>query len=170
MSIPDEQIVPYFRLATDLPLEELAGVERALSAGENPMVHKKALAERIVAMYHGAQAGQAARASFESQFVKRGRPLEAVLWTLPVAASWPLRQMLVDTGLAKTLSDARRKIEEGAVELEGAVVKDPRTEIAPPRGDKALALRLGRRWVQVAAGPEGSAPSASDAPVPLAAS
>jgi tyrosyl-tRNA synthetase len=169
MSIPDEQIVPYFRLATDLPLEDLANVERSLAAGENPMVHKKALAERIVAMYHGAEAGQGARASFESQFVKRGRPLEAVLWTLPGGANWSLRQVLVDTGLAKTLSDARRKIEEGAVELDGAVIKDPRTEFAPP-SEGALALRLGRRWVQVARGPEGGAPSASAAPVPLAAS
>jgi len=170
MSIPDEQIVPYFRLATDVPFEELQKVERDIAGGANPMIHKKALAERIVAMYHGAEAGEGARASFESQFVKRGRPLEAVLWTLPAAAVWSLRQVLVDTGLAKTLSDARRKIEEGAVELDGALVKDPRTEFAPPAGGKALALRLGRRWVQVSAGPEGSAPSASDAPVPLAAS
>jgi tyrosyl-tRNA synthetase len=128
MSIPDEQIVPYFRLATDLPLEEVEAVAKDLAAGTNPMTHKKALAERIVGMYHGAEAGAAARASFESQFVKRGRPLEAVLWTLAGPGPWPVRQVLVDTGLAKTLSDARRKIEEGAVELDGQVVKDPRAK------------------------------------------
>jgi tyrosyl-tRNA synthetase len=160
--------VPYFRLVTDLPLEELQQVERDIAGGANPMIHKKALAERIVAKYHGAEAGAGARASFESQFVKRGRPLEAVLWTLPQAAAWSLRQVLVDTGLAKTLSDARRKIEEGAVELDGALIKDPRTEFAPPSAGKVLALRLGRRWVQLSAGAEGSAPAASDAPVPLA--
>jgi tyrosyl-tRNA synthetase len=170
MSIPDEQIVPYLQLATDLPPADVAAVARDLAAGTNPMTHKKALAERIVAMYHGAEAVAAARASFESQFVKRGRPLEAVLWTLPGAAAWPVRQVLVDTGLAKTLSEARRKMEEGAVELDGATIKDPRAEVAPPTQGAALALRLGRRWVQVAAGPEGSAPEASPAPVPLAAS
>jgi len=170
MSIPDEQIVPYFRLVTDLPLEEVDAIARDLEAGTNPMTHKKALASRIVGMYHGAGAGDAARASFESQFVKRGRPLEAVLWTLPGPGPWSVRQVLVDTGLAKTLSDARRKIEEGAVELDGQVVKDPRAEVAPPADGSALALRLGRRWVQVAAGAAGSAPTASDAPLPLAAS
>jgi tyrosyl-tRNA synthetase len=164
MSIPDEQIVPYLRLATDLPLADVEAVEKDLTAGTNPMTHKKALAERIVAMYHGPEAGQAARASFESQFVKRGRPLEAVLWTLPAAERWSVRQVLVDTGLAKTLSDARRKIEEGAVELAGETVKDPKLEVAPG----AFALRLGRRWVQVAAGPAGSPPASSGAPVPLA--
>ena len=168
MSIPDPQIVPYFRLATDVPLEQVAAIEKDLAAGTNPMTHKKALAERIVAMYHGPEAGQAARASFESQFAKRGRPLEAVLWTLPRAERWPVRKLLVDTGLAKTLSEARRKIEEGAVELDGTAIKDPTHEIAPPAPGSALALRLGRRWVQVAADPAASAPTASPAPVPLA--
>jgi len=168
MSIPDEQIVPYFTLVTDVPAEELAVIERELAGGTNPMLHKKALAERIVAMYHGAEAGQAARASFENQFVKRGRPTEAVLWTLPAAERWPVRQLLVDTGLARSLGEARRKIEEGAVEADGAVVKDPALELVPPAGGRPLALRLGRRWVQVVADSGATSPVASTAPVPLA--
>ena len=168
MSIPDEQIVPYFRLVTDLPAEELVAIEQDLAAGTNPMTHKKALAERIASMYHGPEAGQAARASFESQFVKRGRPLEAVLWTLPPAARWSVRQLLVDTGLAKSLGEARRKIEEGAVEVDGVAVKDPALELAPPSDGRALALRLGRRWIQVVADAAATAPTASPAPLPLA--
>ena len=119
------------------------------------MIRKKALAERIVTMYHGAEAAQAARASFEHQFVKRGRPTEAVLWTLPAAERWPVRQLLVDTGLAKSLGEARRKIEEGAVEAGGAAVKDPALELVPPADGRPLALRLGRRWVQVVGDPHG---------------
>ena len=168
MSIPDEQIVPYFRLVTDLPAEELVAIEQDLAAGANPMTHKKALAERIASMYHGPEAGQAARASFENQFVKRGRPLEAVLWTLPPAARWSVRQLLVDTGLAKSLGEARRKIEEGAVEVDGVAVKDPALELAPPSDGRALALRLGRRWIQVVADAAATAPTASPAPLPLA--
>ena len=168
MSIPDEQIVPYFRLVTDLPAEELVAIEQDLAAGANPMTHKKALAERIASMYHGPEAGQAARASFENQFVKRGRPLEAVLWTLPPAARWSVRQLLVDTGLAKSLGEARRKIEEGAVEVDGVAVKDPALELAPPADGRALALRLGRRWIQVVADAAATEPTASPAPLPLA--
>ena len=166
MSIPDAQIVPYMTLVSDADDAQIAGVARALAAGENPMLAKKALAQRIVAQYHGAEAGVHARESFESQFVKRGRPLEAVLWTVP-AGPTGIRALLVATGLAKTLSDARRKIEEGAVEFDGAVVTDPALEVAPPRTG-ALALRLGRRWVQVK-GDDVSAPSASSAPLPLPA-
>jgi len=168
MSIPDEQIVPYFTLVTDLAPEAVAAIEQDLAAGTNPMTHKKALAERIVTMYHGPEAGQAARASFESQFVKRGRPTEAVLWTLPAAERWPVRQLLVDTGLAKSLGEARRKIEEGAVEAGGAAVKDPALELVPPADGRPLALRLGRRWVQIVADPRATAPAASPAPMPLA--
>ncbi len=166
MSIPDEQIVPYLTLASDAPLAEVEAVAAGLAAGENPMLAKKAMAERIVALYHGADAARHARESFESQFVKRGRPLEAVLWTLPGPGTIGLRALLVDTGLAKSSGEARRKIEEGAVELDGAVVKDPQAEVA--LRDAPLALRLGRRWVQVR-GASVTAASASPAPVPLAA-
>ncbi len=167
MSIPDPQIVPYFRLVTDLEAAAVEAIVQDLAAGTNPMTHKKALAERVVALYHGAEAGQAARASFESQFVKRGRPLEALLWSIPAAESWPLRKLLVDTGLGKTMGEARRKVEEGAVELDGTVIKDPAFEVSPKAAPGALAVRLGRRWVQVAAGPADSEPTCSNTPVPL---
>ena len=79
-----------------------------------------------------------------------------------------MRQLLVDTGLAKSLGEARRKVEEGAVEADGAAVTDPALELVPPADGRPLALRLGRRWVQVVADPKATAPSASPAPVPLA--
>ena len=165
MSIPDALIVPYLALVTDTPAAEIATIEQALAAGENPMTFKKALAERVATMYHGAEAGARARESFESQFVKRGRPLEAILWTVPPQA-WPLRVLLVNTGLAKSAGEAKRKIEEGAVEVGGQVIKDPQATITLDAG-QPLPVRLGRRWIQVMATPGATAPSASPVPLPL---
>jgi tyrosyl-tRNA synthetase len=169
MSIPDERIVAYWKLAAHADAAELARIEAALAAGDNPMTWKKALAERVVAIYHDAAAATRAREAFEQQFSKRGRPPEAVLWTLPAASALPLRKLLVDVGLARSGGEAKRKIEEGAVEVDGEVITDPARELAPPAAGGALALRLGRRWVQVATDPAATAASPSAAPVPLPA-
>jgi tyrosyl-tRNA synthetase len=168
MSIPDARLGDYWTLAAHADQAERARVDQALARGDNPMTWKKAMAERVVALYHGAEAATAARASFEQQFSKRGRPPEAVLWTLPAGPPVPLRKLLVDVGLARSGAEAKRKIEEGAVEIGGRVVTDPSEEIALER-EHPLALRLGRRWVQVVADPAIRTPAASPSPLPLAA-
>jgi tyrosyl-tRNA synthetase len=168
MSIPDARLGDYWTLAAHADQAERARVDQALARGDNPMTWKKAMAERVVALYHGAEAATAARASFEQQFSKRGRPPEAVLWTLPAGPPVPLRKLLVDVGLARSGAEAKRKIEEGAVEIGGRVVTDPSEEIALAR-EHPLALRLGRRWVQVVADPAIRTPAASPSPLPLAA-
>ena len=168
MSIPDARLGDYWTLAAHADQAERARVDQALAQGDNPMTWKKALAERVVALYHGAEAATAARASFEQQFSKRGRPLEAVLWTLPAGPPVPLRKLLVDVGLARSGAEAKRKIEEGAVEIGGKIVTDPSEEIALEL-ERPLALRLGRRWLQVTADPAVRTANASPTPLPLAA-
>jgi tyrosyl-tRNA synthetase len=166
MSIPDARLRTYWELAAHAAKDELDRVEKALAAGENPMTWKKALAERVVSIYHGPEAAAHARASFEQQFSKRGRPLEAVLWTLPAGPPLPLRKLLVDVGLARSGGEAKRKIEEGAVEIDETVVRDPGHEVALAT-DRVRLVRLGRHWVQVRADAAATAPAASPAPVPL---
>jgi len=166
MSIPDERLLHYWELAAHAPKDELARVEAALAAGDNPMTWKKALGERVVALYHGEDAAKRAREGFEQQFSKRGRPPEAVLWTLPPAATIPLRKLLVDVGLVKSGGEAKRKIEEGAVEVDEKPVKDPAFEL-PLGSDRVTLVRLGRRWIQVRADAAAVAPAASATPVPI---
>jgi tyrosyl-tRNA synthetase len=167
MSIPDARLRHYWELAAHAPADELARLDQALAAGDNPMTWKKALAERVVAIYHGAEAATRARESFEQQFSRRGRPPEAVLWTLPAGPPLPLRKLLVDVGLARSGGEAKRKIEEGAVEAGGQVVIDPAHDVVLEPG-RPLAVRLGRRWVQVTTRPDVTDPTASPAPLPLA--
>ncbi len=168
MSIPDAQIPTFWRLAAGATTEEVTGMQRELESGRNPMIQKKRMAERVVALYHGAEAAQRARENFEQQFSKRGRPLEAVLWTLPETGQVSLRKVLVDVGLAKSGGEARRKIEEGAVEVDEQPATDPLAEIELPR-DRIVLLRLGRRWVQVRAGGGSPRPEATEGPVPIVA-
>ncbi len=166
MSIPDERLIHYWTLAAHAPSEEVARIEAALAAGDNPMTWKKQLGERVVALYHGGAAAQHAREAFEQQFSKRGRPLEAVLWTLPAGPPIALRKLLVDVGLVKSGGEAKRKIEEGAVEVNEQPVSDPALEVALT-GDRVTLVRMGRRWIQVRAATDAAAPTASPGPLPL---
>jgi len=166
MSIPDERLLHYWTLAAHAPADEIARIEAALAAGDNPMTWKKALGERVVALYHGEAAARRAREGFEQQFSKRGRPPEAVLWTLPAGPPIALRKLLVEVGLVKSGGEAKRKIEEGAVEVDEAPVHDPAHEVALAT-DRVTLVRLGRRWIQVRADAGVGAPTASPAPLPL---
>ncbi len=153
MSIPDDAILTFWQLATDATEDELRAVEAELASGANPVGPKKRMAERVVAIYHGAEAATHARESFERQFSRRGRPLESEVWEIPASAgesvaSLTTASLLVAIQLAKSASDARRKITEGAVEIPGFEASDPFGSVGLPVG-QPTPLRLGRRWVQV---------------------
>ncbi|MGH7726761.1 MAG: tyrosine--tRNA ligase [Candidatus Eiseniibacteriota bacterium] len=167
MSIPDAQILTFWSLAVGAGREEVETERRELESGRNPMASKKRMAERVVAIYHGAEEATRAREGFEQQFSKRGRPLEAVLWTLPESGPIALRKLLVDVGLAKSGGEARRKIEEGAVEVDERPATDPMGELELP-ADRVVLVRLGRRWVQVRSERGTGSPRASEGPVPIA--
>src|SRR5437867_12095200 len=75
MSLPDKLIERYFRLVTDATSAEFDEVARSLrQAGTNPMTWKKALAHRIVRMYHEQAAADFAQSEFEKQFSRRELP------------------------------------------------------------------------------------------------
>ena len=67
-------------------------------------------------------------------------------------------------GLAKSGSEAFRKIQEGAVEVDGETIRDKtsRVDLAP---GKPRLVRLGRRWIRVLGDPDLKSPRRSDEPV-----
>lgn len=147
MSLPDDSMRTYWRLVTDATGEELAEIDRELALpGTNPMSVKKRLGHRIVALYHGADAAEAAQRSFETQFSKGGVPEDVRELELPAGEIW-IQHLLVQAGLAKSGSDARRAVEqEHSVELAGERVTDPALRV---RLDGPVVVRRGRRMVRV---------------------
>ncbi|MBT4511923.1 MAG: tyrosine--tRNA ligase [Chloroflexi bacterium] len=77
MSLPDELIIDYFELITDVSDEELNEYRKMLAIDSmNPMVIKKRLAQVIVSEFHDAVAADTAQTAFEKQFQMRGVPNE----------------------------------------------------------------------------------------------
>jgi tyrosyl-tRNA synthetase len=137
MSIVDEAMPLWFELLTRIPADE----RRSLLAG-HPRQAKARLASELVELVHGREAAERARAEFDRRFSERELPAEIPERAWPFGeASAPLPNLIKELGLAPSTSDARRKIEQGGVRLDGDVVKDPRTLV---RSDGGHLLQVGK--------------------------
>ncbi len=151
MSLPDELIVPYFEYLTDAPSKELATFSSDLAAGSaNPMVMKKRLAWEITAQFHERSAADAAQENFERVVQRRALPEEIPEFAEPsLAPSFEnetrrLSNIIVDAGLAPSTTEAKRLINQGAVQIISDPSGDSRTL---DRDDRAVGLGLEHRTV-----------------------
>lgn len=127
MSIPDEIMVKYFRLASTLSVDEIDSIEAGLAAGElHPNKVKRQLAANIVAAYHGRDAAQAAEEQFDRVFKNHAAPEDIPEFAADLTPNDEgkvyLAKLIADAGLAKSAGEARRLIDGGGVKVNGAAV------------------------------------------------
>ncbi|HEX7586592.1 MAG TPA: tyrosine--tRNA ligase [Patescibacteria group bacterium] len=124
MSIPDELIIKYFIHCTRTLLKSVKKMEKDMAGGKfNPRDAKLELATEIVKIYHGEEKSKEAQKYFVDTFSKKGTP-ESVPEFMVEAENIKLTEFLVKSGQAKSLGDARRKIEQGGVEVDGKKIQD----------------------------------------------
>jgi tyrosyl-tRNA synthetase len=125
MSISDELMWRYFELLSFKPLPEIEKLERRVAEGGNPRDVKIELAKEIVARFHGTAASELALAGFIARFREKTQPTDLVPQVLTVdPAGLKLANVLKEGGLSASTSDANRKIDEGAVRIDGERVTD----------------------------------------------
>ncbi|EKE20356.1 MAG: hypothetical protein ACD_8C00013G0005 [uncultured bacterium] len=123
MSAGDELIVKYFVHCTRVPMEEIAEIEKAmLDETLNPRDAKLRLAGEIVKIYHSEDDARSAREFFINTFSKKEIPTEVPEFA--VEGEMKLAELLVKSGNASSMGDAKRKIEQGGVSLAGQAVGD----------------------------------------------
>lgn len=148
MSISDDLMWKYYTLLTDLtPTEALALRTRVKTGDLHPKQAKVDLAKTIVKDFHGAaEAGRAAE-DFERRFAKKELPQELPVIELP-EEDWrvTIERMLVRCGLADSMSDARRKLEQGGVRINGRKVggSDGPPDVERLESDEFV-LQVGKR-------------------------
>ena len=123
MSIPDELIIKYFELATDLSTGEIQAIKELMEKGENPRNFKVQLAKELVTLYHSEEEAEKAEQDFINQFQKKETPTDIETKKLK-EANWLLTDLLAETGLTSSKSDARRMIEQGGVKVDGNKIGD----------------------------------------------
>ncbi len=117
MSIPDDLIIPYLELATDIPLEEIKKLAKALKEGENPKNLKMMLARELVTLYHDKKSAESAEQEFTEVFSNKGKP-EEIEKTFLSGKKHKLVDLLVETKLTASKSEARRLIEQGGIRVD----------------------------------------------------
>lgn len=135
MSIPDDLIVNWFTLCTDVSEQEIEAIEQAMKDGSlNPRDAKRRLAREIVGLYHGEQAAEEADEFFVRTFSRRELPEEAPEVSIPGSCvrdgKVQMPALIHAIGLAKSVSEARRLMQSGAVYLNGERVADPKAGVA----------------------------------------
>lgn len=138
MAMGDEQISEYGALAARLTAEEIDGLKRL-----HPKTAKQMVAERIVALYHGARQAKKARLEFKRIFQKKGLPSDAPQLKL-AAGAYSIVDLAIYAGLAKSRGEAKRLLNEGAYKVGGEVARDPFLMIELKSGE-AILLQCGKR-------------------------
>jgi len=145
MSISDELMFRYYELLTDVSLAEIDRMQKGIAAGEvHPMQAKIDLARMIVSDFHSAAAAGRAAEEF-NRVVRRGEiPADLESVTLDAAVR-RIDKVLVKAGLAPSVSEATRKIKEGAVEIDG----DRVSSLVQLEGPGDYVIRVGKNWRRV---------------------
>jgi len=128
MSISDVLMWRYFELLSFKPLVDIALLRRSVEQGRNPRDVKFELAGELVARFHGGPAAERAQADFTARFAHKRLPQdlpEVAVTVAPGEHDVPLSAALAaGTGLVGSGQEARRKIAEGAVRIDGEKVTD----------------------------------------------
>ncbi|MBS0485697.1 MAG: tyrosine--tRNA ligase [Proteobacteria bacterium] len=143
MSVSDQLMWRYLELLSFESLQTIRTWREEVEAGRNPRDIKVKLAQEIVARFHSQKDAEAALADFEARFRHGALPDEIPEKIIQTPANEiALVQLLKQTGLTASTSEALRMIEQGAVKLDGEKVENKSTQIK--RGETVI-IQVGKR-------------------------
>ncbi len=143
MSIPDELLIKYLELVTDLSPDQVKMIKHELDAGElHPRDAKMFLGKTIVRMYHSEKAAEQAEQHFISVFQKGRVPNDIPAFEWDGDKEVSILDLLVDLNLLKSKSEARRMIENRGVKVDGKRIEDTKRNIVLTND---LIVQVGKR-------------------------
>ncbi len=141
LSIPDNVMLSWFTLAADADNQFLEEVKLKIKNSDvNPMELKRDLARRIVSLYYDEKIALEAENHFNQVTVAKGMPDEIEEYNLKEEDF--LVNIIADSGLLKSKSEARRMIKQSAVKIDGEAIKDIQYKVS--MGD-SFVLKVGKR-------------------------
>lgn len=137
MSQTDGMIRPLLVGCTRLSISEIEELMKL----SNPRDAKIELAYEITKIYHGEEKAREAKEYFEKVISKKEVP--EIVTSVEASMETSIIEIMVKEGMASSNGDAKRKIEQGGVSLDGEIVKDIRTAISKEMNEKIL--KVGKR-------------------------
>jgi tyrosyl-tRNA synthetase len=145
MSVSDDLMYKYYELLTD---EDVAKIKAGVAGGSlHPKEAKAGLAGNITAQYHGRAEADKQAAEFDRAFKDKGFPRDIPLQEVSIGPDPAILAVLVDGAkLLQSRSEAKRKIQEGAVELDGSKVNDINLIL---RAGQEYQVRVGKKFARI---------------------
>ncbi|MDG1248105.1 MAG: tyrosine--tRNA ligase [SAR86 cluster bacterium] len=130
MSISDTLMWRWFELLSFLSESEIISLKKSVDEGTNPRDVKFLLAIEIVDRFHGDGEGENCKNAFLKRFQKGALPddIDEVEYAID-GESIPLVNLLKETGMVASTSEASRLIKQGGVKIESQKVDDPKKKI-----------------------------------------
>lgn len=132
MSISDSLMWDWYELLSFRPLEDIAQFKADVENGRNPRDIKILLAKELVARFHSEQEAEKAEQTFIERFQKGAIPEEMPSFELD--ATLAFANILKESGLVASTSDALRMIKQGAVKIDGKKVDEEMAKQPMPMG------------------------------------
>jgi tyrosyl-tRNA synthetase len=131
MQIDDDVVFRFFELLSRRTNDEIAALKKERAGGRNPMEIKAIFARELVDRFHGAGAADHAAREFERVYSKDAVPDDVPTVEVAPTGAAELAWALKQAGLVASTSDARRLVEQGGVEVDGARASDPKARLDP---------------------------------------
>jgi tyrosyl-tRNA synthetase len=142
LSVPDDLIFIYYELATDVSNEELKNIKAELEDNtKNPRDIKRALARKLVEMYHSKDAAMNAEQEFDKIFIKKGVPDDLPEMKID-DSEINILDLIILVNFAPTKSEARRLVLQGGVSINDNKITDFKSNISI---DDGMILKVGKR-------------------------
>ena len=139
MSISDDLMWRYLELLSFESLETIESWKKEVEDGENPRNIKFRLAEEIITRFHDKDQAKKAQQNFIDRFAKNQIPDEMDEFSFSKGIK--VANLLKDTNLVSSTSEAFRMIKQGAVKIDGEKLTDK--DLAPDEG--TLVFQVGKR-------------------------
>ena len=139
MSISDDLMWRYLELLSFESLETIESWQKEVEDGENPRNIKFRLAEEIVTRFHDKDQALKAQQNFIDRFAKNQIPDEMDEFSFSKGVK--VANLLKDSNLVSSTSEAFRMIKQGAVKIDGEKLTDK--DLAPDEG--TLVFQVGKR-------------------------
>ncbi len=140
MTLPDDVVAKGFEYLTDVPMQEVESIRAAIQKGIEPMKHKKRLAFEIVKQLNNEASAKEAQTHFEKTVQQKELPSDIPEFSWSTGKL--ITDLLVESNLATSKSEARRLIEQGGVAVDEEIIIDHN---APFSGTDGSIVRVGKR-------------------------
>ena len=148
MSISDELMWRWFELLSFIPEKEIEVLKKQMEEGANPRDIKFLLAEELVDRFHSDGQGSKCKEAFLQRFQKGQIPEDISSLTVEIDGdSIPLPNLLKNSEMVSSTSEAMRLIKQGGVKIDSVKVEDPKLEIQ--KSSEALYQVGKRKFLQI---------------------